>query len=255
MHTNVDGFFLPREHQRMLLEILRRIPDLVIELAISETKQTRLGGRLGGRQKGEYEQPFPFSQAAIDAGENLHAVLGSWVRHVCEHRGLDFRPDPHAVDTNFIGPLTPDQWRMTPRYTPSTPTLAHWLDKNIISLALTPGAESSYGEIKQAVQRAVWIVCPPPEQIIIDYAKYQRARNLLLNASGIGTLAKELGEEYRNLTARRVQVLRDAKVIRPAVSLSKQWRPDWPALYILGQVLDAHLAHPIRQRHTRALPA
>lgn len=46
-------------------------------------------------------------------------------------------------------------------------------------------------------------------------------------------------------------VLRDAGKIRPVVQLSKSWDPSWPRKYRLGDVLDAHLQHPIRRRHMK----
>ncbi len=223
---NPNHMFIPRHELKKLRELLQEIPDLAIDLGIAITKQARLGevGR-GRKPRRPSEYPLPYHLGASEAAEELHNALVGWARLVCEQRAI-----------TYVGPV-------------STPGIARWLERNIIALAMTEGSERALNDIGESVDNAKWIVCPPMQPIVVDANKMAKARRLRLNASGIATLAIELGEEYRNLTARRVRVLRDAQMIRPVPG---PWRPDFPALYLVGQVLDAHLALPIRERHARA---
>ncbi|CAM4519658.1 hypothetical protein NONI108955_41390 [Nocardia ninae] len=219
--------YLDRIELRALAELLCEIPDLAEDLSISLTRQSRLSTRGDYRMnRRPSEQPLPYNPAASRAADELHAVLVSWVRLVCEQRGLDYAGSP------------------------STPGLARWLDRNLIALAMTEGAEGAPEEIRTVVQAALGIVCPPAAPIVLDEQKLEQARRHRLNASGIATLAKELGAEYQGLTVRRIQTLRNAGKIAP---LPGPWAPGWPELYTVGEVLDEHLAHPMRRRAPAAV--
>ncbi|MGV9676195.1 hypothetical protein ACWDSJ_13020 [Nocardia sp. NPDC003482] len=216
-----SDLYLDRAAVRDLGELLREIPDLVVDLLDSVTRQARLGRR--ERQRHSGAQQLPYHPAAVEASDRLHAVLVSWVRLTCEHRGLD-----------YDGPT-------------ATPGLARWLDRHLIALAMTPGAEDAPAQIRAAVEAANRIVCPPATVVEIDDDRLAIARRSRLNASGIATLARELGDPYRSLTVRRIQTLRDAGRIAP---IPGPWAPDWPEQYTVGEVLDAHLIHPMRRRRT-----
>ncbi|MFI1915921.1 hypothetical protein [Nocardia sp. NPDC020380] len=216
-----DHLYLRTDALRDLVALLREIPELAADLEDAVAGRARLGDpnyRLHSRTS---DQPLPFSPKAAAVRDRLHAVLVSWVRLICEQRALD-----------YSGPT-------------STAGLARWLERNIIALALTEGAETAPDEIRSAAEAAEQIVCPPPQRITVDAAGLAAARRARLNISGIATLAKELGEEFHNVTVRRLQTLRDAGRIRPVPG---PWAIDWPELYVVGEVLDAHLAYPTRQR-------
>ncbi|MGW5519244.1 hypothetical protein [Nocardia africana] len=223
---NSNHAFIPRHDIKVLRRVLREIPELAMELGIAVTKQARLGevGR-SRKPRRPSEQPLPYHLGAAEVADELHNTLVGWVRLVCEQRAIE-----------YTGPT-------------STPGIAQWLERNIYALAMTEGAETALEEIQDGVRRAEWIVCPPFREAPLDQAKLERARRMHLNASGIAALAKELGEEYRHLTKRRVFVLRDAQMVRPVPG---PWRPGWPMLFKVGDVLDAHLALPIRERHAEA---
>lgn len=217
-----NHLYLDRAELRALAELLREIPDLAEDLAVSLTRQSRLSTRGDYRMnRRPSEQPLPYNPAASRAADELHAVLGSWVRLVCEQRGLDYTGSP------------------------STPGLARWLDRNLIALAMTEGAEGAPEDIRTVVQAALWIVCPPAAPVVLDEGMVEQARRHRLNASGIASLAKELGEQYRGLTVRRIQTLRNAGRIAPQPG---PWAPGWPELFTVGTVLDEHLAYPTRRR-------
>ncbi|MET8774010.1 hypothetical protein ABZV58_03180 [Nocardia sp. NPDC004654] len=217
-----NHLYLSRVEIRELAESLREIPELAEDLAIARTRQAKLGSRGDYRMhRRASEQPLPYNPAAARAADHLHAVLVGWVRLVCEHRSLDY-----AGSTTTAG-------------------LSRWLDKNVIALAMTAGVESAPREIGEAVRAATTVVCPPAVELNLDPSMIDQARTRRLNASGIATLAKELGNEFRSLTVRRVQTLRDAGKIAPVPG---PWAPDWPETFVVGEVLDQHLAHPSRLR-------
>lgn len=222
MTERPDHLFLDRSQLRNLAALLREIPDLAEDLELTRTRRSRLSTRGDYRMnRRPAEQPLPFNPAAAAAADELHAVLVGWARLVCEDRGLEYAGSP------------------------STAGLARWLDRNLIAFAMTEGATVALEEIRSVVQAALLIVCPPAAPIALDEEEVKQARAHRLNASGIVALAKELGEEYRNLTVRRIQTLRNAGKIAP---IPGPWAPGWPEMFVVGEVLDQHLAHPTRGR-------
>ncbi|MEV0357134.1 hypothetical protein AB0H71_13835 [Nocardia sp. NPDC050697] len=236
---NPNHMFISRHELHLLREKLQAVPTLAADLHVTITKQARIG-KVGQSRKPRRpsEQPLPYNADAADAADALHNELAGWVRLVCEHRNMDFQP----VGWPAQKPLPHD-------YSASTRDLARWLERYIVSLAMTPGAEMAWPLICDVVDRAERIVCPPSRPNQIDQVKLERARAQFLNASGIAMLAKELDEKYRHLTQRRVYVLLRAGKIKPVPG---PWRQDWPILFRLGDVLDAHLDMPIRERHAKA---
>lgn len=225
-NENPNHMFIGRHEVKLLRELLHEIPSLAVDLGVAVTKQARLGevGR-SRKPRRPSEQPLPYHLGAAEAAEELHNELVGWVRLTCEQRAIVYKGSV------------------------STPGLAHWLERNVVALAMTEGADTAYVGIRDAVQRVEWIVCPPIAPVVVNEARVAKARLQRLNASGIATLAKELGEEYRHLTKRRIFVLREAGVISPVPG---PWRSDWPMLFQVGAVLDAHLSLPIRERHAKA---
>ncbi|MFD6392818.1 hypothetical protein [Nocardia sp. NPDC060259] len=213
--------FLDRNAARDLARMLGDIPDLAEDLADARTRQTRFGAVDFRTRNGAREQRLPFNPAAARVEDELRAVLVSWVRLVCEQR--DFAYDGA---TSIAG-------------------LAEWLQRNIIAFVMTEGVEDAPAEIGAAIEAAVSVVCPPAEASSVDAALVLRARAVRLNASGIAKLATQLGDGYGNLNARRVRTLRAAGLIQPVPG---PWSRDWPELFVVGEVLDAHRALPARQR-------
>lgn len=217
-----DHLFIPRHELDALSGLLREIPSLVADLSVSIRRQDRIGIQGKSRKpKRPTEQPLPYRIDAVDAGDELHNELGTWVRIVCEYRDIEERPR----DT--------------------TAALARWLNANLIALGMTKGADNALEAVGKAVDRVRWIVCPPEPVRHIDQVRLDSARGLILNARGIATLATELGEAYRHLSKRRVLYLNEREYIRPVPG---PWRKDWVLFYV-GDVMDAHLAHPIREEH------
>ncbi|WP_043647168.1 hypothetical protein [Nocardia thailandica] len=226
MYSEIEAnhLYLDRVAVHDLVRMLREIPELAVDLEDAVTRRSRLGDpnlRLSSRSG---DQPLPFSPAASRARDHLHGVLVSWVRLICEQRGLDYSGGT------------------------STGDLARWLDHNVIALAMTEGAETALCEIRAAIQAALQVICPPTPRIEVDAAQLEAARNARLNVNGIATLAKEMGEVFQSVTVRRIQTLRDAGRIHPVPG---PWAPEWPELFVVGEVLEAHLAHPARKRRAK----
>lgn len=222
---DVDHRYIARHDVKLLREHLRDIPQLAEDLAIAVMRQDRYERGGGGAQRRPSEQPLPYSIAAQEAADHLHNTIGGWVRVVCEHR--ESRYDDHDA----------------------TPALARWLLRNLETLAHIEGAETARGEIKAAIKRAERIACPPRMIVHIDEHRLAEARALRLNASGIATLARDLGDEWRHLTKRRVYKLAEVGLITPVPG---PWHPKWPQPWVVGEVLDAHLQLPIRRREKGA---
>lgn len=216
------ALFLTTSAIRDLVASLREIPGLLEELTITRTGQARTGRRADHRMHRKAgEQPLPYNLAAAQIADHMHATLVGWVRLICEQRGLAYN-----------GPT-------------ATAGLARWLESNIIAFAMTEGVQTAPEEIARVVRAAMSVISPPAPSVDIDPAMVRRARTHRLNASGIANLAKELGGEFRTLTVRRIQTLRDAGKITPAPG---PWAPGWPEMFVVGEVLDQHLAHPRRSR-------
>ncbi|MGW4119867.1 hypothetical protein [Nocardia sp. NPDC004711] len=221
----MDTTFIERHQLPLLRRLLCRIPALAADLHHTRTKQARLGSIGDGKSQKVFGQPLPYHLGAAKVADQLHAELVSWVRLVCEQRAITYQ-----------GPT-------------STGGLALWLERHIYSLACTEGAQDCYPNLHALAKKADAIVCPPAFEPVVDAERVAQARRWQLNAAGIATVARELGEEYRHLTRRRVFVLKDAGEIAP---LPGPWQPGYPLLFLLGDVLDAHLRVPIRARHAEA---
>lgn len=249
--TEVDHFYLSRREQRQLLDLLRDdIPTLAIELGVATTLQVRVDPG-GPRGRGLASEMRAFDDDASRLADELHNELATTIRMVCEQRDLEFVPVGYTHQYGFVGPLRPGESR-APRLV-ATSMLARWLDRHIIALALTEGAPDAHVRILDVVQRAARCVAPPTFVPDIDERKIAGARTQTMTARGIVALARELGDEYRHLNIRRIQTLADRGLVQPAPG---PWWADTEspelvratARYIVGDVLDAHLLHPIRRR-------
>ncbi len=216
MPVTDDQFFMPRHDQAALVAILRTIPGLVEDLAVTVTRQDRLTTGRPRISTGEQEQPLPFNVNASDAGDYLHFVLAQWARLVLDQRGLEYDG------------------------TDATTSVAAWLDRNIISLAMTEGAETALDEIRAAVSQATR-ACDRPRDPRWMRASVEDAANTRLNARGIEALAKELGGEWAGINRDRVRTLHRAKRIAP-VAVDKG--SDEQLMFAAGDVLAAHIAFP-----------
>ena len=211
-----DQFFITRADMEGLQKLLREIPGLVEDLAITLTRQSCIG--VGGAQtsSGSDEQPLPYDYGASRAQELLHGEVVGWARHVCEYRRIDYDGGP------------------------STGDVAVWLADRVTSLAMTPGCEEAHASIKarfDAARRSTDLPAekPPPKP---DAAKLKEARALELNARECVQVAKMLGPLHAGLTQRRIKYLTEAGVLVP-LRIAKGMDGARHRIYNLGAVLDA----------------
>ena len=249
-----DHLLIPRFVLKSLSETLRQIPGLAVDLELLTTRQATIGcSSIGGGSRRDRVYPLPYSERGSEAMEVLHNTLGTWVRHVCEYRAVEYLPVGYTHrHGEFVGPLREHQRRLPPGYNIDTPAaLSRWLDRNLIALAMTEGCEEAPDEIGHAVKFALRALDRRPERInYVDptrVAEAERdAREALLPAAGIEALAKQLGAPYDKLTARRVYTLRNAgKITKQPVDVGED-------VFRCGDVLDAHLAYPARRKKVSA---
>ncbi|WP_162793454.1 hypothetical protein [Rhodococcus sp. AQ5-07] len=123
----------------MLVSILRRIPGLAEELAITTSRQDHVGRGGIKVRNGSGEQPMPIHVGASSAAHELHAELTSWVRLVCESRGIDY-----SGSDDLLG-------------------VARWLDQHVVSLSMTEGSEEALVGITRAVNQCWRVIDLPAE--------------------------------------------------------------------------------------------
>ena len=217
-----DHFYLPRDQQDALVELLSEIPALCEDLAITLTRQDRIGSQIR-TGRGSDEQPLPYSIAASDAADILHDTLAAWVRHTCEQRIM--------------------------RYTGSDDTLnlARWLKRWIVALALSPGADEAPDEINHAIRNARRACDRPTERPRIltdeDRHKIDEADHMILGTRDIATLAKQLGGTYTGLTQRRVRYLTgETQLVHPVHTAGREKH------YLVGDIRRAH--HHLLEQET-----
>lgn len=213
-----ETFYLPREQQAELVELLDQVPFLVEQLAITICRQDRLGA--GPRiSRGKSAQPLPFNVDASAAADALHDELTKWVRAVCEQRNLTYDSRNDTI------------------------SLARWLRRWHIALALTEGSDTALHDIEAVILDARRAIDrPSPQRPHINPQLLAEADRQLLNARGIEHLARELDTRYRNLNRRRVHALHEAGRITPAANIEGMH------LFRVGDVLVAHLSHPAKQK-------
>lgn len=170
------GFYITRDDQREIVRLLRTVPELVEELAITISRQDRIGS--GGPQisSGSYrERSVFFNEHASTVAEDLRGVLSGWVRHVLESRGLAWDGDD------------------------STLTLARWLNRNVVSVAMTPGSAEMLDELRDALRR-VWRaidLAPERSATYVDEERVAeasaRAQELRVSPAQAEALVEKLG--------------------------------------------------------------
>ena len=245
--SDSDHLFISREEIKKLVTLLREIPELVEDLTVTLTRQDRLGKRGAMRGSGDDTQPLPVNIDASDVADDLHNTLSTWARHVCETRGVEYWPAMFTHRFGFIGPLRANERRMPvplSDYRESIMGYARWLDRNVIALAMTEGAFEAFDEIRYAMRRARWSMDRPREAEVSlpPEERVEAARSSLLNSTEIERMRHHLGEEYLNLTCRRIKTLTSKTDLTPVTVIGDL------AVYRLGDVLDAHLKYPTRQR-------
>jgi hypothetical protein len=93
----------------------------------------------------------------VDAARN---TLTTWVRHLCETRGVTFMP-PNSVGSAFVGPLQPGWRRLARDYRPTNAELCEWLAAHVKAIACDEAAGQCYEEIKTLIESIERLVNRP----------------------------------------------------------------------------------------------
>lgn len=118
-------YLLDAATQRAIVTHLEHVPRILHDLETTRTRQDQHTNPYAPRvRNGSDEQPLPVNLAATDADRHLRWLIGSWVQHTLDHRGLEYhRPGAR--------PSEPD----------TTEGAAAWLSAHVADLAQTPNAD------------------------------------------------------------------------------------------------------------------
>lgn len=208
--------YLTKAELAKLDAILKTVPWLARRLDETILRQDRIGGApiptLGGNDS--TEQPLPYNHIASNIRDTLRNTLVGWTRHMLEQRAMTYDGDE------------------------TTAGISRWLRTNIDALALTEGSAEALPDI-EAATRSAWRVIDRPEERLraVDEQRLAEADRMVLSKHGIADLARHLGDQYKTLTARRVQHLRDIGAVQPIQA------PGRALLFLVGDVRRAHLHH------------
>lgn len=119
-----------------IVECLKQVPDLLVELQVNATRQAKTAPRTSGVGRSA-ETPLPYGQRASDALKQLTAVLVGWAR---------------VVPSNWRPPLV----YLPPPTEPAA--AAKYLLANIYRLRQHPEAEKAYDHITKARDHAMEVI-------------------------------------------------------------------------------------------------
>lgn len=205
-------FYLDKIQQAKLRDKLGLVPALVEDLAVTITRQARIQkSGLGKPRRQRPESRLPFHLGAAEAADELHGCLVAWVRFVCEERQMHYRDSDSDI------------------------SLARWLRRNIVTLALIEGSEEACDELCERIDECRRHVdLPPDDDVVIDRVRVQEANRQVLTAGQVEKIACRLGTLGVGLNKRRVETLTRNGRLRPcAVDGDVRF-------FRLGDVLDAH---------------
>lgn len=212
---------LDRSQIRLLVDRLDLIAEWVAEeLENAITCQVAFTDKTLARVTADSETPLAFNERASDCAHQLLGTLRSWTNYVATEHALPWPGDGRA------------------------PHYARWLARHVFHLASTDQAAQAYTEIIDSYNTATEVVDRPapkaPRQI--DQSEWEEARTLNLNARACAHMAHTMGADYADLTQRRVKYLADAGIITPVQVAQGGKR--FERIFLLGDVLDAHIRHP-----------
>lgn len=244
-----DSFYLNKRDQAKLQDQLGAVPGLIEELSITLTRQSRLQRPSpGGPRRQKPASQIPFHMGASDASDELHNCLSTWVRLVCEQRAIFYRE---------AGDMA---------------TLARWLRKNMVALALTEGAEEACDDICYRINECRRMIDLPPEDrtlpcangcgwiLVSEVASTATCQtcNICWRVSELMSRAIEEARQSIGTAAELEKVT--TQFIKPAITrkritylasiglISRRPSGDGMDRFQLGEVIDAHAALIARRK-------
>ncbi len=85
---SADGYLCHR-CTRVLERILAELPATLTDLQVTITRQSRTSRGGGGKPTKAAESPLPFDVHASDLADRVRNGLSTWIRHLCESRGVE----------------------------------------------------------------------------------------------------------------------------------------------------------------------
>lgn len=209
-----DGFFLSRRDQARLRDELGTISGLVENLSVTIARQARIQKANLGRPKRQRPGPRPpVHFGAFTAADDLHNALTTWVRLVCEQRCIYYRESNDML------------------------TLARWLRKNMVALALTEGGGEAYEDLSPKIAEC-WrhVDLPPDDQVMIDHVRVTEAAGSVVTLDTVTAVANRIGDMAKGLNRDRLRYLVRCGRVRAC----RQDPDTGTKFYRLGDVLHAH---------------
>lgn len=219
-------FYLDKIQQAKLRDKLGLVPALVEDLAVTITRQARIQkSGLGKPRRQRPESRLPFHLGAAEAADELHSCLVAWVRFVCEERQMHYRDSDNDI------------------------SLARWLRRNIVTLALIEGSEEACDELCERIDECRRHVdLPPDDDVVIDRVRVEAANRSVITLSTIDGIASRLGDIGKGLNRDRLRLLAKRGDVRPVSE-----DPDTGTrFYRLGDVLHAHHNREKRKAATKS---
>lgn len=227
-----------------LIDELRSVAWLADELEVTITRRAKLSGPTL-RVAGDPETALPFNEAASEAAWLLRNVLVSWVRDLCDTRGM-------------IYPLLG-----------SASELAGWLASYATSIQMSEAAHVAYDEITDAVAQARMVIDRPKTRQVLgtclgDTDTADQCQKVLYVAAGRQKLTCGECGTVHNVAERRdwmLQVVRNERgtaadvarklgtLLEPPVKAGtiRQWHKrgklegDALGEFLFGDVIDLHV--------------
>jgi len=139
-----DGARICRTHSDGLLSDLQAVPDLVAELEVTRTRQSRItAGKHGGRSA---ERPLPWNEHTAQVATDLNTTVNAW-----------------ALDTSRLGEDERDL--LAEHHYSDTAAAASWLARNIRTLRQHSEAGQAWDELTNAIREARRAVDRPLERV------------------------------------------------------------------------------------------
>lgn len=151
------GDFLCWDCLGELAAALENVPWLLDQLAVTELRLDRVSSGLrAGRRP---DRPLPFNERAAGAHSALGSTVTTWVRHLCEHRGIEYVPVGY-VHADLVGPPRPGERRVPPGYVDTAQDAARWLYAHVLSVRLDEAAGLIHRDITHAVEAGITLINP-----------------------------------------------------------------------------------------------
>lgn len=203
--------------------------DLVERLKILATDPWVRNGISGPHVQSQPSSRPPYNLAAGVILSQLCNEIATTVRHLCEHRGID-----------------------TPERASSITGAAQWLRRNVNAIGVMADGREMYTSLCRVIDDAVRSVGFEDQEYRIpkdrEESMTREANRIAVTSNRAERLARQLGDQAKGLTRKRVDYLREQGY------LTGEWDDEskcWT--YLLGDVLAAHkrLTEDRRMTHGR----